>query len=164
MIMNVLDVAAAKEKQVKSYYEKLAAETALAGIRNIFTLLAGDEQKHYEMVLALQSGRLPDLSPDSTILEYARETVGKMIGDKDAALSIRNDLEGYRHALEVEAESVRFYDRIAAEESDESSRKVLQKILCEEKKHYNVVENLYDFAQKPEYFLAWGEFGNLRDL
>jgi len=162
--MNVLDVAAAKEKQVQSYYEKLAGETALAGIRNIFTLLAGDEKKHYEMVLAIRDGRLPDLSPDSTALEYARETLGNLIGDKNAAASIRNDLEGYRHALKVEAESVRFYESIAGEEKDANSGKVLQKILGEEKKHYNIVENLYDFALKPEYFLASGEFSNLREL
>ncbi len=162
--MNVLDVAAAKEKQVKSYYEKLAGETALAGIRKIFTLLAADEQKHYEMVLALKGGRLPDLSPDSTVLECARETVGKMIGSREAAELIRNDLEGYRHALEVEAESVRFYGSIVEQESDEDSGKILRKILEEEKKHYNVVENLYDFALKPEYFLEWCEFSNLREL
>jgi len=164
MTVNVLEVAAAKEKQVKSHYEKLAGETALAGIRNIFTLLAADEQKHYEMVLALKGGRLPDLSPDTTVLERARETVGKMIGNRAAAELISNDLEGYRHALEVEAESVRFYESIAEQGSDEDSRKVLQKILEEEKKHYNVVENLYDFALKPGYFLEWGEFSNLREL
>lgn len=164
MTVNVLDVAAAKEQEVKSYYEKLAGETALAGIKNIFTLLAGDEQKHYEMVLALKSGRLPDLAPDSKVLEYARETAGRMIGNKDAAELIGNDLEGYRHALKVEAESVRFYERIAAQENNEDSRKILLKILGEEKKHYNVVENLYDFALKPEYFLEWGEFSNLREL
>lgn len=162
--MNVLDVAASKELEVKSYYEKLAQESLLVGIRNIFLLMTRDEQKHYEMVLALKSGKYSELSADSTVLETAREIIGSFIGDKDLAGSLRNDLDGYRQALSVEAESVRFYEKLAAVETDAKSREVLLKILGEEKKHYNVVENLYDFAFKPEYFLAWGEFSNLRDL
>jgi len=162
--MNVLDVAASKELEMKSCYEKIARESSLVGICTIFSLLARDEEKHYEMVLALKNGTYPELPTDSTVLETAREMVGGFVGDKDVAGSLRNDLEGYRLALAMEDESVRFYEKIAAAENDAASRKVLLKILGEEKKHYNVVENLYDFAFKPEYFLAWAEFSNLREL
>ena len=34
----------------------------------------------------------------------------------------------------------------------------------EEKKHYNIMENLYDFVLEPSYYLAWREFSNLREL
>jgi hypothetical protein len=42
--------------------------------------------------------------------------------------------------------------------------KLVTAILDEEKKHYTIVANLYDFALEPEYFLAWGEFSNLKEL
>jgi|AMWB02.1.fsa_nt_gi rubrerythrin len=164
MVMNVLDVAASKELEMKSCYEKIARESTLVGIRTIFSLLARDEEKHYEMVLALRGGTCPELPTDSTVLETARTMVGSFVGDKDVAGLLRNDLDGYRLALAMEGESVRSYEKLAAVQNDAASRKMLLKILGEERKHYNVVENLYDFASKPEYFLAWAEFSNLREL
>jgi len=41
---------------------------------------------------------------------------------------------------------------------------LLLKIANEEKKHYNIMENLYDFVLAPQNFLAWGEFSNLKEF
>ena len=40
---------------------------------------------------------------------------------------------------------------------------LLLKIVNEEKKHYNIMENLYDFVLAPQNYLAWGEFSNLKE-
>jgi len=162
--MNVFDLAMEKELEVKSYYEKLAEESPLTGVRRIFSLLAGDEQKHFDMVKAMKGGAGPEQLADSTTLEAAREILGEMIGDESAAEKLKNSLDSYRLALKVEADSVRFYEQISEKETDTRLKKILDKILGEERKHYNIVENLYDFVLKPGYFLAWGEFSNLRDL
>lgn len=162
--MNVYDMAMEKELDVKAYYEKLAGESTLPGVKRIFTLLAGDEQKHFEFIQALKGGAGIEQLIDSAAIDAAREIVGALVGDKGAAETLKNSLESYCHALRVEAESVRFYEGILEQENDARVKVVLAKILSEEKKHYNIVENLYDFALKPEYFLAWGEFSNLRDL
>lgn len=162
--MNVFELAMEKELEVKSYYEKLAVESPLPGVRRIFTLLAGDEQKHFDMVKAMKSGAGPEQLADSTALETAREILGALIGETGDAEKLKNSLDSYRHALKVEADSVRFYEGIMEKEPDTRLKKILAKIIGEEQKHYNIVENLYDFALKPEYFLAWGEFSNLKDL
>lgn len=162
--MNVFDLAMEKELEVKAHYEKLAGEARVAGVKQLFSMLANDEQRHYDMIAAMRNGAEPGELADSTVLETARETVGTMIGDEDAASLLNTSLDGYRHALAVEAESVRFYTEVAGKEKDARLKKVLAKILGEEKKHYNIVENLYDFTLKPGYFLAWAEFSNLRDL
>jgi len=36
--------------------------------------------------------------------------------------------------------------------------KLLQKIADEEKKHFEIMERLYDFVLAPQNYLAWGEF------
>jgi len=41
---------------------------------------------------------------------------------------------------------------------------LLQKIANEEKKHYNIMENLYDLVLAPQTYLAWGEFSNLKEF
>jgi len=162
--MNVFDLAMEKELDVKAHYEKLAQEASLPGVKRIFTLLAGDEQKHFDIIKAMKGGAAPAQLADSTALEAARDLLGALIGDTGAAEMLKNSLESYLHALKVEADSVRFYEMVLEQEADAGLKKVLAKILDEEKKHYNIVENLYDFALKPSYFLAWGEFSNLRDL
>jgi len=162
--MNVFDMAMEMELEVKGYYEKLAAGTQLPGVAKIFTLLAGDEQKHFDAVLAMKNNAAPGLFEDSVALEYAKRVVAELAGDAGIAARLKNDLQGYRHALDVEAASVRIYEQLVADAVNPEEGKTLSKILDEERKHYNIVENLYDFVLKPEYFLAWGEFGNLREL
>lgn len=66
--------------------------------------------------------------------------------------------------MKIEADSVRLYEDAAGKESSKEVAELLLKISAEEQKHYNIMENLYDFVLKPEYFLAWREFGNLDKL
>ena len=43
--MNIFEFAMKMELDGKAYYEKLVAETAVVGLKTIFTNLAADEQK-----------------------------------------------------------------------------------------------------------------------
>ena len=54
--MNLFDFAMKMEMDGKAYYEKLATDTPVAGLRTIFTMLAADEQKHYDAVQAMKTG------------------------------------------------------------------------------------------------------------
>jgi rubrerythrin len=162
--MNVFETALQNELDVKAHYEKLAGETSLPGIAKIFTLLAEDEQKHYDAIRALMKGADPGPLSSSIALDTARKLLTTFNGDTGTAATLKNDLDGYRHALKIEAESVKFYERLTENEKKSGIKQVLTVILDEEKKHYTIVANLYDFALKPEYFLAWGEFSNLQEL
>jgi len=162
--MNVFETALQNELDVKAHYEKLAGKTSLPGIVKIFTLLAEDEQKHYDAIRSLIEGSDPGSLSGSIALKTARELLTTFTGDTDTAATLKNDLDGYRHALKIEAESVKFYEKLAEDEKNVRIKQVIVVILDEEKKHYTIVANLYDFALKPEYFLAWGEFSNLQEL
>jgi rubrerythrin len=162
--MNVFDMALTRERELQEYYEKLAKESELPGVKKIFTLLAGDEQRHFELIQALQREVGNEQLVDSATLEVAKEVVGAFIGNTATAASLHNDLEAYQQALAAEAESIRLYERVAEQEQDGRRRSIIEKILLEERKHYNIVENLYDYALEPTNFLAWAEFSNLREL
>jgi rubrerythrin len=162
--MNVFEAALQNELEVKAHYEKLAKETSQPGVAKIFTLLAEDEQKHYDAIRAMMEGSDPGLIPGSIALDLARKLLTTLAGDTDTAATLKNDLESYRHALKIETESVKFYQKLAENEKRSRVMKLVTAILDEEKKHYTIVANLYDFALEPEYFLAWGEFSNLKEL
>lgn len=161
--MNIFDFAMKMELDGKAYYEKLAADSAAAGLKTIFASLAADEQKHYDTIQALKSGAHGTMA-DSTVLEEAKNLFADLTGDKNIADILKSSLNGYQHARKIEADSVRFYEDAAGKESNPDTTKILLQIASEEKKHYNIMDNLCDFTLAPQYFLAWGEFSNLKEL
>ena len=161
--MNIFEFAMKMELDGKAYYEKLAAETAVAGLKTIFVNLAADEQKHYDTILAIKSGTSGAMA-DSTVLKETKNLFADLIGDKNIVGSLKRSLDGYDHARKIEADSVRFYEDAAGKENHPDTVKLLLRIANEEKEHYNIMDNLYDFTLAPQNFLAWGEFSNLKEL
>jgi rubrerythrin len=161
--MNVFDFAMKMELDGKAYYEEFTRETAIDGLKAIFTMLAADEQKHYEVISAMKQGS-GGMMADSTVLGKARNVFQDLMVDKTLAAGLGKSLDGYRHAMKVEADSVRLYEDMAHKEKDEETARLLRKIADEEKKHYSIMENLYDYTLAPQNYLAWGEFSNLKEF
>jgi rubrerythrin len=161
--MNVFDFAMKMELDGKAYYEKLATETPSVGLKTTFTMLAADEQKHYDVIQDIKAGSVRVMA-DTTVLEQAKNVFQDLLGDKTIAGSLKKELDGYRHAMKIEADSVRLYEDMEQKETKPEIAQLFLKIAAEEKKHYNIMENLYDFVLAPQNFLAWGEFSNLKEL
>jgi len=161
--MNVFDFAMQMEIDGKAHYEKLAAGSSIPGLKNIFLMLAADEQKHYEMIQAMKVGDYGAM-PGSTVLDEAKNVFQGIMNDKTLLGGLRKDLDGYRYAMKVEADSVKLYEDVAKKENSVEMVQLLLKIANEEKKHYNIMENLYDFVLAPQNYLAWGEFSNLKEF
>ena len=161
--MNLFDFAMKMEMDGKAYYEKLATDTPVAGLRTIFTMLAADEQKHYDAIQAIKTG-VAGAMADTVVLDEAKNLFHNLLEDKTIVGGLKKDLDGYLHAMNVEAASVRLYEDMAKKEQNPETVQLFLRIANEEKKHYNIMENLYDFVLAPKNFLAWGEFSNLKEL
>ncbi len=161
--MNVFDFALEMELDGKAHYERLAEGTPVQGLKNIFTMLAADEQKHYETIQALKSGDYEAMA-DSAALDEAKNVFQVLLSEKTIIGGLRKDLDGYHYAMHVEADSVKLYEDMAKKESSAECVQLLLKIANEEKKHYNIMENLYDFVLAPQNYLAWAEFSNLKEF
>jgi rubrerythrin len=161
--MNVFDYAMKMELDGKAFYEKLAAETSQPALKAVFSSMAQDEQKHYETFQSLKAGTAATMA-DSRILETTRNVFEQLTQDKSLAAMMKNTLDGYEAARKVEADSVRFYEDMASKETNPGNVQLILTIANEEKKHYNILDNLCDFTLAPQNYLAWGEFSNLKDL
>jgi len=159
--MNVFEFAMKMEEDGKTYYEKLAQQTRLEGLRTIFTRLAEDEQKHYEIFQELKkSGSAPTMQ-ESTILAEAKNVFEELPEEKETLKGCEGDLSAYQYAMKIEADSYRFYEKAAIDEKNQATKNLLMKIADEEHKHYTILENIYHFINAPNQYLAWGEFSNL---
>jgi rubrerythrin len=162
--MNVLDYAMKMEMDGKAYYEKLADSCLEPGLKNIFSRLAGDEQKHYEILRMLKAGADAAAMADTDVIEEAKNVFTDLPGKSGILKNIKKDLEAYQHAMEIEAESFRFYEEAADKETDHSIKNLFLKIAQEEHKHFTVMENVYHFINAPNQYLAWAEFSNLEQF
>ena len=162
--MNVFDFAMKMEEDGKAYYEKLASQTSLPGLKTIFTHLAEDEQKHYEIFQELKTSESVPTMQDSTIIAEAKNIFEELPKGDETLKGLKGDLAAYQYAMEVESKSFRFYEKAAGEEEDPETKKLLMKIAGEEQKHFNILENIFQFVNAPNQSLAWGEFSNLDEF
>lgn len=160
--MIIFDFAIKMEQDGKTYYEKLAKGATLPGLKTIFARLAEDEQKHFDTFVALRDGGKNFAMADSTVLEFSKNVFASL--PKELGETVKDDLDSYRHAMELEAESFRLYESAAKAEEVEGSKRLLLKIAGEEHKHFQILENIFCFANAPNQYLAWGEFSNLEEF
>jgi len=161
--MNILDFALKLEADGKAYYEKLAAESDSKELKNLFTLLAEAEQNHYDALLA-RKNETAFAGVESGILEKAKNLFQHLLEMKQGQSQLKLDIDGYRHAIKAEEQSIGFYEIAAEKEKSLEVRHLLQALAAEEKLHLNIVENIYEFVESPKYFLEWQEFSNLKRL
>jgi len=162
--MDVFDYAMQVEADGKAYYEKLAGQTSVPGLKTIFTGLAEDEQKHYEIFQQLKMrGGTPTMQ-DSTILAQSKNVFAKLPREFTSLSGLEGTLAAYQQAMKVEADSFRFYESAASKEENPATKELLLKIAEEEHKHFTVLENVYQFVKAPSEYLAWGEFSNLDEF
>jgi rubrerythrin len=162
--MNVFDFAMQMEDNGYEYYTGLARAATLPGLKTIFTGLAEDEKKHLAIFKALKEGTSAPESPGSTALDTARNVFLLLPRGEEGLQGITDALPAYRHAMQLEADSFRFYEEAAAKESDPDVKALLLQIAGEEHKHFNILENVYHFVNAPNQHLEWGEFSNLGEF
>jgi rubrerythrin len=162
--MNVFDFAMKMELDGKAFYEKLARQTNVAGLRTIFTRLAADEQKHFEIFQALKGQAQVTTMEETTVLQDAKNVFEKLIDEKDTLGTVQGDLEGYKYAMKLEADSFRLYEDGAKREKNPDVKNLMLKVAEEEHKHFDILQNIFDFVNAPNQYLAWGEFSNLDEF
>ena len=160
--MNVFDCAIKMEEEARMYYEKLAAATAVPELKNLFTLLAAAEHEHYDALVEMK--RSTDAKKARfKALDEAACVFKPLLAKRDLMAELKDDPDAYKHVVKEEEEGVRFYEDLAAKAQDEESREIFLRIASEERKHLDIVENIYAFIEEPKTYLAWGEFSNLKE-
>jgi len=162
--MNVFDFVIGVERNAQCYYEILAQKTAHRGMKNIFDLMAQDEEKLCNKLEELKSECGEDLA-DSVVLDLVATSVDKGGDVVESPLDeLHNDVEAYEYVLRREAERVAMYQQAASEEANPVVRSILLQVAAEEGRTLETWQHLYEFASAPQRHLAWAEFSNLSEF
>lgn len=162
--MNIFDFAIEMEDDGYNYYKNLASSSTLPGLMTIFTSLAEDELKHAEIFRALKAGTKIVSMPASQALDTAQNIFKQLPRDAENLKGVSDSLAAYQHAMKLEADSFRLYEDAASKEADTNVKGLLLQIAGEEHKHFNILENVFNFVNAPNQHLAWGEFSNLGEF
>lgn len=158
--MDIYDYAMKMEKDGEVYYRELAEKTEHAGLKNILTMLADAETKHYHLFREMRENSPVD-AEDSPILKDVRNIFTRLKEGKETGGVHSSEADLYRKAQEIEEQSRDFYREKAGEAGDDAHRDIFLKIAEEEQKHFVILENIISFVSQPEQWLEDAEWYHL---
>jgi len=154
--MDIFQFAMEKERYSEQYYRDLARRTNHTGLRNILTMLADEEVKHYHVVERMKA-ETPETISDAPIVQHAREIFEKMRGSSRQFSFNITEVDLYRQARDNVQASKDFYLEQADQVEDPGQKEVFRKLAAEEDKHLFIMDNIVSFVSRPETFLENAE-------
>ena len=149
--MNIYQFAMQMEKDGENYYRLLAKESTVPGLAKIFTMLADEEVKHYNVIERLsKKDNNPQLA-DAGILENVKNIFITMQAAKEALhIDTTKAANEYRKACDIEEMSQKFYLEKAKLVEGEQERQIFFRLATEEDKHLRIMKNIVEFVSRPE--------------
>ena len=162
--MNAFEFAMKMELDGKEYYEEHEEKTADPELKKIFSELADDEWRHYELFQAMAAGENPDYDAilKTSILKTTRNVFEKLKASKKEMSAFSADFkEAWLKAREIENKSETFYREQAGKSGGEDQKKIWLRIADEEHKHWVTIESVIGFLDRPKQWLENAEWSNL---
>ncbi len=150
--MDIYKYAMQMELDGRHFYLDLAEKTDNKGLKNILTMMADSEAKHYNVILSMQKNDKIPYSADTEVLTNVKNIFMKMKEEKDIDVDV-SQVELYKKALEVETNSEKFYLERADEEKDPHRKEIFLTLANEEKSHCVLLENLVNLVSQPDTWL-----------
>jgi rubrerythrin len=160
--MDIFDCAIKMEVEERMFFENLAQSTVVPELKQLFTLLAESEQEHHNALVAMKENadsemvRFKEWPSDACLFK-------PLLAMSDLAVDEMEESDHYLQIVKEEEKAISFYEELVAQTQDEEIRKILLKIVDEERKHLSIVKNIYSFVESPKSFLVNAEFSNTKE-
>ncbi len=158
--MDIYKYAMQMEVDGRHFYLDMMNKTNNKGLKNILTMMADSEAKHYNVILVMQKNDKTEFSADTEVLTNVRNIFMKMKEEKDIDVDV-SQAEFYKKALKTEADARKFYLERADEEEDSHRKEIFLNLAEEERKHCVLLENMIGFVSQPADWLENPEWYHL---
>jgi|UniRef100_A0A7V3VSK4 rubrerythrin len=160
--MNAIDYALKMELDGKALYEQQAKNSTDPRLKQLFSMLARDEQRHYEIIEGFKKSSYDYKGTDT--FKTTKNMFSEMLDKKQTFKVETNVFDAYRQAIEMEKKSVELYLSESTKSKNAQEKSVLLKLAEEEKKHQTILENLTEFVRKGEEWVESAEFTHLDEF
>ncbi len=158
--MDIYKYAMQMEVDGRDFYLDMMKKTNNKGLKNILTMMADSEAKHYNVILDMQKNDKTEFSADTEVLTNVKNIFVKMKEEKDIDVDV-SQAEFYKKALKTEADARKFYLERADEEEDSHRKEIFLNLAEEERKHCVLLENMIGFVSQPADWLENPEWYHL---
>ena len=125
-------------------------------------MLAEQEAMHYRVIESMEKKNSVNESESSLIKDSV--DILKSIKERKDTMDLNiSQPDMYVKVKEFEKESEEFYTKLANEENDQERKKIFELFAKEERKHFDLMNELVEFVSKPESWVEHAEFSSLRD-
>lgn len=155
--MNVYEYAMKVEKEGEAYYREMASNSPNPGLKKIFTMLADEEVKHYNVFKNMMKHEDMDLN-ELNLLTDTKTIFETLSKEKDNVNFDVEQIKFYKDAIAREENSHNFYHEKAGELDNETEKQIFLQIADEEIKHKRVLEEIVLFLEEPDNWVASAEF------
>lgn len=160
--MEIFDYAMKMEKEGESFYLILASNAMNKGLKEIFTLLAKEEKKHYQIFKAMKEENKTQFQ-DLAFLSVVKNIFKTMKVEDPFFDGNLGQKEAFIKAQELEKKSEEFYLEKSKQATDLEQKTNFLKIAAEEKQHYWLLDNLIEFISRPDQWLENAEWSHLEE-
>ena len=145
-ITDIIDIAIRIEKNGEKVYRTAQAEVADRALASMLGWLADQEAEHIHWFTEMREEFPGELDDDSPLAEMGREMLDNVVGDHSFSLedvdfsAISSVDQVVEAAIELETDTVLFYQMLADFVQDEASLESLNHIIHEEVRHAEVLK------------------------
>jgi rubrerythrin len=155
--MNAIEIALKMETDAISFYQEAAELTSHPAGKRMFLSIMEDEKRHIDMLNNLVNDMeltADKIDPMEKIKSVFEELKDEMMGGIGAS---EDELQALETAMKMEKEGFEFYKKVAAESPDPKSKKLFERLVLEEEKHYAAFSNTYAFLSDTGNWFMWEE-------
>lgn len=163
-LKGLIELAIQMEKDGIDFYENLSSKMPYESARKMVLSFADDERRHLETLTNIFSNII-SVDVERYLSENPpREKVRTIFDDVAGSIEtdvLSNELSAIKLAMDMEERSYKLYDEAFSLEIDENLKRLWKRLADEERKHYDIFWNTYDFIANPEEWILREERGLL---
>ncbi|MEE8577662.1 MAG: ferritin family protein [candidate division Zixibacteria bacterium] len=153
--MDIIEFALQMELDGRAFYTKGAETTSQPALKEIFTTLAAEEDRHYKFFKEMADGNTKKAGSLLGSTAYEAMKHSKNLFEQMADLGIESlsgddEIELWNEALKMEEQAEQLYRDEATGEGDPARKKLLHSIADEEKSHIYLIDNILTFLKDPD--------------
>ncbi len=155
--MNAIEISIKMETDAIAYYSEAAKKTSHPVGKKMFLSIINDEKRHLKMLEDLFKGlaiTVKDVSPMEnvkTVFEKHRSEMSERVQ------ATTDEMAALKEAMEMEKEGIQFYTKAAAEAKTEKEKALFERLIEEEKQHYEIFSNTHFFMSDTGSWYMWEE-------
>jgi rubrerythrin len=165
---DIIKFAMKMEIDGKAFYEKEAAATDNAQLKQVLTTLAEEEDRHFRFFKQMMDNptSIPSLdafSSPGTVKDVQNIFQTMAAEDKDKQFG-DDVITVWTEALRIEEKAVAFYTEKADAESDTDRKNLLAAIAEEEQRHVHMIDSVLMYLKQPQAFAQSAQYKNFMSL